>query len=94
MKTKTFDVYMDPGHGWMKVKRTLIEELGVADMVSSYSYQRGDHVYLEEDCDMSLVTQALHVRGCEVSYRNHYADKRSRIRGYECYSKRVAATTS
>lgn len=56
---KTYFFYTDPGHGWLEVPRELLHDLGIADRVSEYSYQRGDSVYLEEDCDYFLFYQAM-----------------------------------
>lgn len=53
MRTQ-FTFHTDPGHGWLAVKRSEVIELGIADKISRYSYQNGDSVYLEEDCDASL----------------------------------------
>ncbi len=71
-KSKMFTIimYTDAGHGWAKVKRKVLENLSIAPDVSSYSYQYKDNVYLEEDCDLSLLLQRLHsdnvpgVKGC------------------------------
>jgi len=57
-KTKaTF--FSDAGHGWLSVKRSLLAELGILDQVSRCSYQKGKTVYLEEDCDVSLLYNTL-----------------------------------
>jgi hypothetical protein len=37
-----FDYIMDPGHGWLKVPKALLAQLGIADKISPYSYQRGE----------------------------------------------------
>ena len=59
MKTFTIIVYNDPSHAWGKVKRKVLDNLGLAQQVSSYSYQYKDNVYLEEDADLSLVCRHL-----------------------------------
>lgn len=41
----------DPGHGWLEVPLTEIRALGIAHLISGYSYVHGDFAYLEEDCD-------------------------------------------
>lgn len=74
--------YNDPGHAWCKVDRALLADLGVLDKVSSYSYVRGSAVYLEEDCDASLLIAALRARGIEPEFVEHYSDGDSPIRGY------------
>lgn len=84
-------VFTDPGHGWASVKRALLSELGIADKISPYSYQRGDSVYLEEDCDLSLLVAALKARGDTVEWVESSTDRRSPIRSYERYRYEVPA---
>lgn len=85
--TKTFTCiyYTDPGHGWFKVKRSVLHNLGIADQISLYSYQRGDYVYLEEDCDAFLLHQALKEQGTTLVTHRKHTDNDSRIRTYERY---------
>lgn len=56
---KTYKFHEDPGHGWLAVKRKELIELNIIDKISSYSYQNGDTVYLEEDCDASLFVERM-----------------------------------
>lgn len=53
--------YTDPAHSWLRIKRTDAERLGIVHQISAYSYQsrQGTYLYLEEDCDAPLVTEAL-----------------------------------
>lgn len=53
----------DAAHGWLQVPRTLLGSLGIADSITSYSYQRDGMVYLEEDLDMTTFWNAY-----EASY--------------------------
>jgi hypothetical protein len=78
-------VYTDPGHGWGAVKRSVLSAFGIADKVSSYSYQRGQTVYLEEDCDLSLLVGALRQRGITPEWVERHTDRRSPIRSYDHY---------
>ena len=78
-------VYADPGHAWAKISRKKLDELGLTHKISSYSYQRGDFVYVEEDGDMHALHKAVTARGETLEYRTHTADKRSKIRGYASY---------
>ena len=75
--------YCDPGHGWMKVSRKSLAELNLLEKISGYSYQNGDYVYLEEDCDASLLVEALRERGIEIAVEESTTDKTSPIRSYE-----------
>jgi hypothetical protein len=56
---KTYKFYSDPAHAWLAVKRKELIELGLENPISSYSYQRGDTVYLEEDQDATLFINTL-----------------------------------
>ena len=58
MRTKAYTYFTDPGHGWLRVKRTELEELGIANEITPFSYARGEWVYLEEDCDMGTFMRA------------------------------------
>jgi hypothetical protein len=85
-KKFTITVYNDPGHAWGKVKRDVLLEHSVEHLISGYSYQLRDNVYLEEDCDLSLVVVALSTAGYNVVFKENTSDNDSKIRGYERYS--------
>ena len=88
---KTFSIllYTEPSHGWAKVKRQVLENLGIADKISSYSYQYNDNVYLEEDRDFPLLLHRLYDDGVSVSIKTKHTDNRSRIRSYDPYEHQV-----
>ena len=48
----------DPQHGWLRVKREELKELGIASQISSCSYENGNWVYLEIDCDVIKFLEA------------------------------------
>lgn len=75
--------YSDPGHGWAAVKRDLINSLGIADKITHYSYQKGNTVYLEEDCDLSTLITALKDKGVSITFDERNTNNRSPIRSYE-----------
>lgn len=77
--------YTDPGHGWGAVKRKVLADLGIADKITSFSFQKGDTVYLEEDCDLSKLTTALSINGIWIEHVQKHTDRRSPIRSYEPY---------
>ena len=82
MITKFFDFYSDPGHGWLKVPRVNLAELGLLNKITHSSYQRKGYVYLEEDGDLSLFVKAMYENGVEVKFREHDTNKQSKIRSY------------
>jgi hypothetical protein len=59
MAVQKLKFYSDPGHGWLAVKRKMLFDLGIADKITPYSYQKGNTVYLEEDCDAPLLIGEL-----------------------------------
>lgn len=87
--SSTFKVkfYSDPGHGWGAVKRKILVDLGLADRISHYSYQKGDTVYLEEDCDFPMFATHLNAarNGVTFEYVEKTTNRRSPIRSYDCY---------
>ena len=83
---KPIPYYTDPGHGWFAVKRNELQRLGVLDKVSTYSYQRGQTVYLEEDCDAALFFAAYKAaHGEPPAYVEKNTNGRSPIRSYDTF---------
>lgn len=89
MKTLKLTFHTDAGHGWLAVNRAHLEELGIVDQISTYSYQKGSTAYLEEDCDASRFFEAAKAAGWVLHMVDNYKD-RSPIRNYPHFSK-VAA---
>jgi hypothetical protein len=82
---QTFTFYADPGHGWLAVPRALLHELGIADDITPYSYQRLDHVYLEEDCDFSTFVRAMRAAGREFKTLETHSNGDSFVRALSPY---------
>ena len=78
-------IYADPGHAWAKVNKALLNKLGITDQISSYSYMRGDKAYLEEDCDLTTLVNALTKNNINFSFEERHTDKTSKIRSYTRY---------
>lgn len=81
--TKIFKHYSDPGHGWVAMKRKLIESLGLMNKITHFSYWKGDTVYLEEDLDAPTVLDALTKSGIQWKTVTISHDRKSPIRFYE-----------
>ena len=79
--------YTDPGHGWIAIKRKVLNDLEVADKITVFSYQKGQTVYLEEDCDAFLVMQKLSEKGITVNFDRKHTNNRSPIRNYNRFDK-------
>lgn len=79
--------HSDAGHGWLAVKKEELVRLGIADKVSTYSYERGRTAYLEEDCDASLFIAAKKAAGEAVEFKEGKSVDRSPIRSYATYRR-------
>lgn len=69
-----FRFISDPGHGWLEVPITLIEQLGIKSRISAYSYIKGHMAYLEEDCDAVEFIRAARAAGIQVDHDDVYQD--------------------
>jgi hypothetical protein len=57
-----FNYIVDPGHGWIEVPMELVDQLGLRNKISKYSYKNRidgiEKAFLEEDCDAELFMNA------------------------------------
>jgi len=88
MKTYTF--FEDSGHGWLKVAKKELRELGIESEVSGYSYATKNFAYLEEDCDMTLFVKAFEAKtgtkwDSNVNMTVKYTDGQSGVRRMRSY---------
>jgi len=81
--------HSDTGHGWLAVKRGEVEKLGIVDKITSFSYQKGKTVYLEEDVDLSTFKTALEATGVTLEIKEAKPVKRSNIRGFTRFTPTV-----
>ncbi len=89
-KTRVYQCYSDPGHGWARVPMSDIIALGIANKITPYSYMRGSWAYLEEDCDASTLVRACEAQGIAVTFKSHATcDRPSSIRNYDSYRSPV-----
>lgn len=89
---KTYKFYSDPGHGWCAVKKKELEQLGISDKISAFSYMRGQTAYLEEDDDFTTFCEAKKAAGQEFKKDWHVDEvyyERSPIRNYDFYEAEV-----
>jgi len=84
-KTVSIKVFADPGHAWARVAKSKLVKLGIADKISTYSYMNGTNAFLEEDCDLSVLINALRNRGYEVKFNESHTNRQSKIRSYNSY---------
>ena len=82
---RKFDFYTDGGHGWLKVKLSLVVKLGITNRITTSSYYRNGWLFLEEDFDMSIFCHAMKDKGYKVLANYNSTDKQSKIRGYDYF---------
>jgi len=87
----TYIFFNDSGHGWLRVKRSELIELGIEQQISACSYINGEYAYLEEDCDAGVFLRAKFgkdVTGKELHEKGLLKDQyteTSDIRSFEHY---------
>ena len=80
------EFYSDPSHGYLKVPKSLLRELGISDKISTYSYETLSFAYLEEDCDATLFIETLKELGIAVEIKEISTEDELELRKYESYS--------
>ena len=84
-KKISIKIFADPGHAWARVAKSKLVTLGIADKISTYSYQKGENAFLEKDCDLSVLMTALRERGYEIKFNESHTNRQSKIRSYFTY---------
>ena len=80
--------YEDAGHSWLKVPKARIQELGIANQITQYSYQRQGYAYLEEDSDAGTFLTAFEQQyGCMPLTDTIWDGDTSPIRDYPHYEE-------
>ena len=78
--------YSDPSHGWLRVPKQILSELGIEKEISSFSYMKGKYVYLEEDADLTLFAEKVqNFDEWKELMSESYSDSSSAIRRYSRY---------
>lgn len=80
LDTPRFKYIQDPGHGWIKAHKDLVQVLGFQDQITSYSYHDQDYYYLEEDCDAALLINALKNKNIQYELEEDHINYDSFIR--------------
>jgi len=84
---KTYIWAIDAGHEWLAVRKSELEELGIADQISAYSYQKGSTAYLEGDCDAARFLDAYKAtHGVEAKTKQGKQWDRQPCRSFEQYT--------
>jgi len=80
-------VFADPGHAWARFPKARLVKLGIADKITTYSYQYNGNAFLEEDCDLTTLVNALKGAGyTDIKFDESHTNKSSKIRSYSHYT--------
>ena len=84
-KNDVYTYYTDAGHGWLEVEKKELIELGIDNIISYHSFEKGGLVYLEEDVDVGVFVVAYKNKyGVSPQHKDVY-EERSSIRNYDHY---------
>ncbi len=78
-------LFCDPGHGWLRVRKSLVAKSGVT--ITPYSYQDETYAYLEEDLDAHTFLRWLKAQGREYTIEQVTCNGDSPIRSYRDFSQ-------
>jgi len=77
--------YCDPSHGWLGVPHNLVQDLGISDDISQYSYRDSNFAYLEEDGDLALFMAKAKAKGWDIAFTEKHTNHDSPIRNKPRY---------
>jgi hypothetical protein len=87
MKTRNLTFHEDPAHGWLEVSLADINDFGIGDKISRYSYIKGDRVFLEEDCDAGVYLEKAKEEGWDISITEKHTNHDSFIRNLASFPR-------
>jgi len=77
-----YTVWTDAHHAWIEVPKREVKQLGLLDKISTYSFEKGDNLYLEEDIDGKMFLDRINEDIFELDERY---EEESRVRKYKPY---------
>ena len=89
MEAKTFTYFITERHGYVETTRAYLRKLKISKLISPFSKQSGNKVYIEEDGDLRLFVQRHTVVGIEVILKEveleqRFFDNKLNYRDDEC----------
>lgn len=76
MEAKTFTYYNTERHGYVETTRAYLRKLKISKLISPYSRQSGNKVYIEEDGDLSLFCKRHTVAGISITLKEAEKEQR------------------
>jgi hypothetical protein len=69
MEAKTFTYHITERHGYVETTRAYLRKLKISKLISPYSKESGNKVFLEEDSDLRLFVKRHTVAGIEITLK-------------------------
>lgn len=85
MEKLILNFHSDSGHGWIKVNKQSLIDLGIDREISEYSYMKNNFVFLEEDCDALIYINKLREKNIEFKFNEINDGDQSPIRNFKRY---------
>ena len=80
-KSARLTYHQDPGHGWIEFPKSKLADIGLTlAAFSGYSYQDANSIYVEEDCDASVLLDTLKRQGWTVELESLHVNRSHPIR--------------
>ena len=81
----TLHYHCDPGHGWIEIERKLAKKImgEKYKTLSSFSYQKGNLIYLEEDSDAGKFLNCCKENNITYEVCEMHTNSDSPIRSYK-----------
>ena len=63
---KKLILFESPGHSWLRVSLKDLDDLGIRDQGSGFSYQDDEFAYLDEEIDMPVYLEAVNLVSSDI----------------------------
>ena len=77
MEAKTFTYFVTERHGYVETTRAYLRKLKISKLISAYSRESGNKVYLEEDGDLRLFAKRHSTAGIEITLKEEYSKEQN-----------------
>ena len=77
MEANTFTYHVTERHGYVETTRAYLRKLKISKLISPYSRQSGNKVFIEEDGDLRLFAKRHSTVGIEITLNEEYSKEQN-----------------
>ena len=77
MEANTFTYHVTERHGYVETTRAYLRKLKISKLISPYSRQSGNKVFIEEDGDLRLFAKRHSTVGLEITLNEEYSKEKN-----------------